>query len=65
MAKLADNTLWQRSSVVAQQVKNPSGIHEDVGSILALRSVLSILHCHKVQHKSQMRLRSHVAVAVA
>ena len=47
--------------IVAQQVKNPTSIHEDTGSILGLTqspaslSGLRIWHCHKLWHKSQMQ----------
>ena len=54
--------LW-RVPVVAQQVKNPTSIHEDAGSIPGL-SRLKIQHCHKLWCRSQMQLGSCVAVAV-
>ena len=50
---------------VTQQVKNPTSIHEDEGSILASFSWLRILRCHKLQHSSQVQLGSGIAVAVA
>ena len=34
---------------MAQQVKNPSGIHEDAGLIPGLTSGLRIQCCHKLQ----------------
>ena len=40
-------------------------VHEDAGSIAAVLSELRIWHCRKLQCRSQMRLRSGVAVAVA
>ena len=43
---------------VAQQVKNPTSIQEDVGSILASLSGL------RIWNRSQMQLGSHAAVAV-
>ena len=48
--------------VVAQQVKNPTGFHEDAGSIHSSLSGLRILHCHEL---SQTRLGSCIAVALA
>ena len=47
---------------MAQQVKNPTSIHEDAGSIPGPSHGLKIWHCCKL---SQMRLGSRVAVAVA
>ena len=49
--------------IVAQQVKNPTSIHEDVGLIPGLAQ-LRIWLCHKLQCKSNMRLGSCIAVAV-
>ena len=51
---------------MAQWFENPTSIHEDAGAIpaLALISGLSIQHCCKLQQRSQMQLRSGVAVAV-
>ena len=46
-------------------VKNPTSIHEDAGSSLALLSGPGIGHCCKLWCRSQMRLGSGVAVAVA
>ena len=51
--------------VVAQQVKNLTSIHEDVGSVLALLSGLRIQRCRELQQRSQMQLRSGIVVAVA
>ena len=44
---------------MAQQVMNPTSIHEDTGSIPGL-SGLRIRHCHKLQ----MQFGSGIAVAV-
>ena len=49
--------------IVAQQVMN-SSIHEEVCLISGLTSGLRIWHCHEQWHRSQRRLRSHVAIAV-
>ena len=35
-------------AIVAQQVKNPTGIHEDVGSIPDLAQWVKDLVCHKL-----------------
>ena len=44
---------------------NPTSIHEGIWvQSLALLVGLRIQHCRKLQHRSQMWLRSHVAVAV-
>ena len=43
-------------SVVAQWVKNPTCVHEDGVRSLASLSGLRIWHCHKLRHRSQMRL---------
>ena len=51
--------------IVAQPVKNPPGIYEDVGSIPGRAQWVRIQCCHKPRHRSQMWLRSGVAVAVA
>ena len=40
------------------------GVCEDVGSIPALLGGLRVQRCCKLQYKSQMQLRSGVAVAV-
>ena len=45
---------------MAQQTKNQTCIHEDVGSIPGLTQWVKELWC-----RSQMQLRSHAAVAVA
>ena len=44
---------------MAQQVKNPTSIHEDEGSTPGLTQWV------KIQHRSQMQFKSCVAVAVA
>ena len=49
---------------MAQQVKNPTSIHEDAGSIPAWLSGLRIQCCCELQCRLQMRLGSGVAVAV-
>ena len=49
---------------MAQWVKNPTSIYEDAGLLLVSLSGLRIQHCHKLRHRSQMRLGSDVAVAV-
>ena len=43
---------------------NPTSIHEDVGSIPGLISVLRIWYCCELRCRSQTWLRSHVAVVV-
>ena len=50
---------------VAQQVKTPTSIHEKAGLIADFTQWLRIQHCHKLQCRSQMWLRSVVAMAVA
>ena len=53
------------SSHCGSVLTNPPGINEDTGSILALTlRGLRIRHCHELRCRSQMRLGSHVAVAV-
>ena len=51
--------------VVAQQVKNPTSIHEDAGLILGSLSGLRIRRCRELWCRSQMQLGSCVAVAAA
>ena len=53
-----------QSSIVAQQVKNPISIHEDVGLIPGLLSVLRIWLCHVLWYTSQTWLKSGIAVSV-
>ena len=53
--------------VVAQQVKNPTSIHENVGSTLGFAQHLRIQSCHKLHKlhcRFQVRLGSHIAAAV-
>ena len=52
-----------RVPIVSQQVKNPTSNHEDVGSIPGLVQWLQC--CRKLRCRSQTRLRSGIAVAVA
>ena len=49
---------------MAQWVKNLPGIREDVVQSLEFLSGLRVRHCHKLQCRSQMQLRSCTAVAV-
>ena len=56
---------FQGIPVIAQRVKNPTSVHEDLGSITGLDRGLKIWHCHKLWPRSQMWLGSHIAVAVA
>ena len=51
--------------VVAQRLTNPTGIHEDMVPSLALLSGLGIWRCFELWSRSQMRLRSCIAVAAA
>ena len=48
-------------SIVVQQIKSPTSIHEDVGSIPGLTQQVRIWHCCKLQCRSQMWLGSSVA----
>ena len=52
--------------IVAQQVMNPTSIHEDTDSIPGLTQLsgLKIWHCCELWCRSQMPLGSGVAVAV-
>ena len=53
------------SSHCGSEVTNPTGIHENGGSIpLALFSGLRIWHCRELWCRSHKSLRSHVSVAV-
>ena len=49
---------------MAQLVKNPTNIHEDAGSTPGLAQGLKDLCCRELWCRSQMQLRSCVAVAV-
>ena len=51
--------------VVAQQVKNPTSVHEDGGSIPGLLSGLRLQHGHKPWSRLQMGLGSGVALSMA
>ena len=51
-------------SSVAQRVTNPTSLHEDMDLIPGLVQWVKI-HCHELWCRSQMRLRSGIAVAVA
>ena len=49
--------------IVAQQVTNPTSVHDDVGLILASLSGLRIQCCHELWYRLT-QLRSGIAVAV-
>ena len=49
---------------MAQQVKVPTSLHEDVGSMASLMG-LRIWHCPKLWLRSEIWLQSGVAMAVA
>ena len=49
---------------VVQQVKNPTSIHKDVGSIPGLTQWVKVRSCCELRYGSQMQLGSGVAVAV-
>ena len=61
--------LWLKHNMgvpfMAQQLINLTGIHKHVGSIPGLLSVLRIWRCRELWCRSQMWLRSCIAVAVA
>ena len=46
-------------------LKTRHSIYEEAGLIPGLNQWLRIQHCHKLRHRSQMRLESGVAMAVA
>ena len=50
--------------VVAQRVTNPTGIHEDVGSVPGLAQRVKDRHCPELWSRSKMPLGSRVVVAV-
>ena len=54
----------QRVPIVAQRVKNPTSLHEDACLIPGLAQWFKDPVCCKLQRRSQMWLRSGVAVAV-
>ena len=49
--------------IVAQRVRNLTGIYED--ALASLSGLIRIPSCHKLRCRSQMQLGSGVAVAVA
>ena len=51
--------------IMAQEVKNPTSIHEDAGLILTSIGELRIQRCHELWSRSQMWLRADITVAVA
>ena len=51
-------------AVVAQWAKNQTAVPEEVGLIPGLARWVKDWHCLEVQCRSQMRLRSGVAVAM-
>ena len=59
------NKRYLRVLVMAQQLTNPAGIHEDRGSSLASLSGLRIWHCHELWCRLQTWLGSGFAEAVA
>ena len=51
-------------SVMAQWLMNPTRNHEVEGSMLASLGGVRIQHCHELWCRSQIQLRSQVAVAL-
>ena len=62
---LASTSRTERVPTVAQQLRNPTSIHEDASSIPRLAQGLRIQGCCELWCKSQARLKSCVAVALA
>ena len=50
---------------MSQRVKNPTSVHQDVGSILASLSGLRIQRSCELRCRSQTQLGSGVAITVA
>ena len=50
--------------ILAQQLTNTTSIHEDIDLIRDLAQWIKIWHCRELWCKLQMRLGSHIAVAV-
>ena len=57
--------IQRRSSRGGSAVLNPTSIVEDVGLIPGLSQWVKVQHRCELWHRSQMRLRSEMAVAVA
>ena len=54
-----------KNSLCDSAVINTVSTHEDLGLIPALLGGLRIQHCHELWCRLQMRIGSHIAVAVA